>query len=151
MPLAYDAHSVDALLLTHAHLDHCGRIPSLVKAGFSGPIHATPGTLDLTEIVLRDAAKLQDEAEARWRRHHPEAADTSDEETAVERDDPGMPARLRQADPEAATMSRAALFHATDVDATVRLFRPGQYEQTLQVAPGITSQFHRAGHILGRG
>ncbi|TMB48990.1 MAG: MBL fold metallo-hydrolase [Chloroflexi bacterium] len=149
MPFAFEARTVDALLLTHAHLDHCGRIPSLVRAGFTGPIHATPGTLDLTEIVLRDAAKLQDEAEARWRRHHPEAADTSDEETAVERDDPGMPARLRQADPEAATMSRAALYHATDVDATVRLFRPVQYEQTLQVAPGITAQFHDAGHILG--
>ena len=50
---------VDALLVTHAHLDHCGRIPALVKAGFKGPIRATAGTLDLTEIVLRDAAKLQ--------------------------------------------------------------------------------------------
>ena len=60
MPFAYDPRSVDALLLTHAHLDHCGRIPSLVKAGFGGPIHGTPGTLDLTEIVLRDAAKLQE-------------------------------------------------------------------------------------------
>ena len=149
MPFAYEARSVDAVLLTHAHLDHCGRIPSLVKAGFSGPIHATPGTLDLTEIVLRDAAKLQEEAEARWRRHHPEAADTSDEETAVERDDAGMPARLRQANPEAMTMSRAALYHPADVDATVRLFRPVQYEETLQVAPGITARFHDAGHILG--
>ena len=149
MPFAYEARSVDAVLLTHAHLDHCGRIPSLVKAGFSGPIHATPGTLDLTEIVLRDAAKLQEEAEARWRRHHPEPADTSDEETAVERDDAGMPARLRQANPEAMTMSRAALYHPADVDATVRLFRPVQYEETLQVAPGITARFHDAGHILG--
>jgi len=154
MPFAYEAKNVDALLLTHAHLDHCGRIPALVKAGYNGPIHATPGTLDLTEIVLRDAAKLQDEAEARWLRHHPEAAvadavDTADEETAVERDDPGMPARLRQADPEALTMSRAALYHPPDVDATVALFRPVQYEEVLQVVPGVIAKFHDAGHILG--
>ena len=155
MPFAYEANSVDALLLTHAHLDHCGRIPALVKAGYGGPIHGTPGTLDLTEIVLRDGAKLQDEAEARWLRHHPEAAapadatDTADEETAVEHDDPGMPARLRQADPEAMTMSRAALYHAPDVDATVALFRPVQYEEALQVVPGVTATFHDAGHILG--
>ena len=152
MPFAYEAGAVDALLVTHAHLDHCGRIPSLVKAGFSGPIHATPGTLDLTEIVLRDAAKLQEEAEARWRRHHPEAAeaaDGADEETAVEQDDPGMPTRLRKADPEAMTMSRAALYNAEDVDATVKLFRPVGYEETLQVADGITAKFHDAGHILG--
>jgi metallo-beta-lactamase family protein len=152
MPFAYEAASVDALLLTHAHLDHCGRIPALVKAGFSGPIHGTPGTLDLTEIVLRDAAKLQEEAEARWRRHHPEAAeagDTADEETAVERDDAGMPARLRRADPEAMTMSRAALYHPPDVDATVKLFRPVEYEEALEVIPGVTARFHDGGHILG--
>ena len=52
MAFAYDPASVDAVLLTHAHLDHCGRVPALVKAGFSGPIRATPGTLDLAEIVL---------------------------------------------------------------------------------------------------
>ena len=156
MPFAYDPRSVDALLLTHAHLDHCGRIPSLVKAGFAGPIHGTPGTLDLTEIVLRDAAKLQDEAEARWLRHHPEAAaqapaagDATDEETAVEKDDAGMPTRLRQASPEAQTMSRAALYHPPDVDATVALFKPVQYEEALQVVPGVTAKFHDAGHILG--
>ena len=77
MAFAFDPRSVDALLLTHAHLDHCGRIPALVKAGYTGPIHATPGTLDLTEIVLRDSAKLQEEAENRWLRRHPEAAATS--------------------------------------------------------------------------
>jgi metallo-beta-lactamase family protein len=152
LPFAYEPSGVDALLLTHAHLDHCGRIPALVKAGFAGPIHATPGTLDLTEIVLRDAAKLQAEAEARWSRHHPEAAaaaDTAEEETAVEQDDAGMPARLRAADPEAMTMSRAALYGPADVDGTVRLFHPIDYETNLDVAPGITARFHDAGHILG--
>ena len=56
---AFDPKSLDALLLTHAHLDHCGRVPQLVRLGFRGPIHATHGTVDIGEIVLRDSAKLQ--------------------------------------------------------------------------------------------
>lgn len=60
LPFAFDPHDLDALLLTHAHLDHCGRIPALVKEGYRGPIYATGGTTDLAEIVLRDSAKLQE-------------------------------------------------------------------------------------------
>jgi len=70
MPFAFEPETIDALLLTHAHLDHCGRIPALTKAGFRGPIHATKATADLAEIVLRDAAKLQVEFAERWNRHH---------------------------------------------------------------------------------
>jgi metallo-beta-lactamase family protein len=154
MAFAFDPAGVEALLLTHAHLDHCGRIPALVKAGFHGRIHATAGTLDLTEIVLRDAAKLQEEAEKRWRRKHPEAAD-EEEETAVERDQQGqtdegdMPAVIRQAKPEAMTMTRAALYHDEDVTTTVGLFAPLGYESATEVLPGVTATFHDAGHILG--
>ena len=54
MAFPFEPSKIDALLLTHAHLDHCGRTPALVKAGFRGPIRATSGTLDLAEIVLRD-------------------------------------------------------------------------------------------------
>ncbi|MGZ6214438.1 MAG: MBL fold metallo-hydrolase, partial [Candidatus Limnocylindria bacterium] len=84
MAFAYDPKAADALLLTHAHLDHCGRIPALVKAGFRGPIYTTAGTADLTEIVLRDAAKLQFEAESRWRKKHPDEAAAHDAELASE-------------------------------------------------------------------
>src|SRR5512143_951168 len=59
VPLAYDAKQVDALLLTHAHLDHCGLIPLLVHEGFRGPIFATAGTEELANLVLLDSAKLQ--------------------------------------------------------------------------------------------
>jgi metallo-beta-lactamase family protein len=150
MAFAYAPATVDALLLTHAHLDHCGRIPALVKAGFHGPIHATSATLDLTEIVLRDAAKLQLEAENRWRRRHPDqAAQGDDEETAVEHDPGDMPQRIREAQPEAATMTRAALYYDKDVDATVALFTPSAYETEVAVAPGVTAVLHDAGHILG--
>jgi metallo-beta-lactamase family protein len=159
MAFGYEASGVDALLLTHAHLDHCGRIPALVRAGFRGRIHATAGTLDLTEIVLRDAAKLQEEAENRWRKRHPEAA-ADEEESAVERDqskragelkaDEGdMPAAIRQAKPEAMTMTRAALYRDADVDTTVSLFAALEYQRATEILPGVTAVFHDAGHILG--
>lgn len=153
MAFAYDPASVDALLLTHAHLDHCGRIPALVKAGFSGPIRATPGTLDLAEIVLRDAAKLQEEAESRWRRHYPDEAAAHDAELATEEAaleaGPQMPAQLRRATPEGMTMHRPALYAMADVEATVARFQPIAYDQLGEVAPGVAATFRDAGHILG--
>jgi metallo-beta-lactamase family protein len=173
IPFAFEAGTLDALLLTHAHLDHCGRIPALVKAGYHGPIFTTGATADLAEIVLRDAAKLQAEAEARWRRKHPDEAaaqdaDLESEESAVAtdaaetdaarddvarndvaRDDAAMPERIRTAQPQGMTMTRAALYDERDVDQTVRQFRAVGYSQVTEVAPGIQATFHDAGHILG--
>jgi metallo-beta-lactamase family protein len=153
MGFAYEAASVDALLLTHAHLDHCGRIPALVRAGYHGPIFATAATADLAEIVLRDAAKLQAEAEARWRRKHPDQAAAHDAElegeAAAIEDDPAMPERLRHAEPSGMTMTRAALYDERDVEQTVRQFRPVTYGEMTEVAPGAFAIFHDAGHILG--
>jgi metallo-beta-lactamase family protein len=150
MPFAYDPGTVEALLVTHAHLDHCGRIPALVKAGFGGPIHATGGTLDLTEIVLRDSAKLQEEAEQRWLRRHPEAAPaTEGTADASTLDDEEMPRRLREARPEARTTTRTAIYRTEDVEQTIPLFAPVDYETPLEVVPGVTAIFHDAGHILG--
>src|SRR5262245_54367033 len=61
---------LDAVVLTHAHLDHCGRLPMLVKAGYRGPIHCTAPTAGITEIILRDSAHLQQEDYARRLRHN---------------------------------------------------------------------------------
>ncbi|WP_343604015.1 MBL fold metallo-hydrolase [Fluviicola sp.] len=64
-----DPKTIDAIVLTHAHLDHCGYIPLLVKKGFKGPIHCTYPTLELTEIILKDSAKIQEEDAERANKH----------------------------------------------------------------------------------
>jgi metallo-beta-lactamase family protein len=153
MAFAYDPKTIDAVLLTHAHFDHCGRMPALVKAGFRGPIHTTAGTADLTEIVLRDAAKLQFEAESRWRKKHPDDAaahdaELSGEETAVE-NDAEMPAKLRAGPAEGTTMTRTALYSMADVEQTVSQFHAVAYDTELDVLEGVKATFHDAGHILG--
>jgi metallo-beta-lactamase family protein len=77
VPLDYDPATVDALLLTHAHLDHCGMIPRVVKDGYKGPIYATAGTTELAALVLLDSGRLQQEfakRETRWEKRHPDRA-----------------------------------------------------------------------------
>ncbi|HET7685582.1 MAG TPA: MBL fold metallo-hydrolase [Candidatus Limnocylindria bacterium] len=153
LPFAFEEERLDALLLTHAHLDHCGRVPQLVKHGFRGPIHATRATLDLAEIVLRDSAKLQVEAAERWKRKHPEEAAAQgaagqSEEAALE-DDTDLPARIRTAEPEGSTQTRAPLYEERDVEQAVRQFRGVEYGDEVRVTDGVTAVFHDAGHILG--
>jgi metallo-beta-lactamase family protein len=85
IPLAYDPGEIDAILLTHAHLDHCGLIPHVVAEGFRGPIHATHGTIELAELVLLDSGKLQEEfvkRSERWERRNPDEAVVEEREEA---------------------------------------------------------------------
>ena len=156
MPFAFDVSTLDAVLLTHAHLDHVGRVPALVRAGFRGPIHATSATVDLAEIVLRDSAKLQVEWARRWNRHHAEdaaakAADTESEANAtdLEPDDASLPERLRRARPEGKTETREPLYDEHDVDAAMRQARGIDYGVEVTITDGVTAVFHDAGHILG--
>ena len=76
VPFAFEPSELDAVVLTHAHLDHCGLLPVLVREGFSGPIHCTDGTAELARLVMLDSGKLHEQfakREARWEKRHPDA------------------------------------------------------------------------------
>ncbi len=156
LPFAFEADQLDAAILTHAHLDHCGRLPALVKAGFSGAVHATHGTADLADIVLRDSAKLQVEFTERWNRRHARDAEkaakadaANSEATSREVDDEGFPERLRGATPEGKTDTREPLYDESDVERTMKLFRGADYGAEIAITDGVTARLHDAGHILG--
>src|ERR1700704_3406778 len=103
IPPDYDPASIDALLLTHAHLDHCGLIPLIAKLGLRAPIFATAGTVELAAVVLLDSGKLQEEFARRDDRRaarHLDAA-TGDEEAAAATQH-GQPPQI--ADPERAVI-----------------------------------------------
>ncbi len=122
--LGFDPASIDFLLLTHAHLDHCGRIPLLIKRGFRGEIVTTPATRELARLVLLDSAHLQEE-EARRRSR---------------RD-----ARLHRRDGPA-----EALYSELDcLDAFDHFGRKAAYGKPLDLARGVRATFIDAGHILG--
>lgn len=124
-PFGFAAESIDFLLLTHAHLDHCGRIPLLAKRGFRGEIITTAASRELARLVMLDAAHLQEEeAEYRSRkaaRHHGRHA------TAV-----------------------PPLYTVLDALNSMDFFgRRAEYRKPLDIAPGIRATFFDAGHILG--
>jgi metallo-beta-lactamase family protein len=158
MPFAFDPTALDALLLTHAHLDHCGRTPALTRAGFTGPIHATKATVDLVDIVLTDSARLQVEFTKRWNRRqtrrHDRVADQADAEAqseavAQETDDESLPKRLRNAPPEGKTVLRQPLYDEHDVRRAMDQMRGSDYGDVVEVTDGVKAIFHDAGHILG--
>ena len=149
-PLPYDPATLDAVLLTHAHLDHCGYLPVVVREGFAGPIVLTSATADLALLILGDSAKIQverarrrDQSERRRsgradRRRERDGGDPADEE-----------ARLRGQPPEARLRDDEPLYDLDDVLEASRQFERVRYGEPRAVAPGITATFEDAGHILG--
>lgn len=113
--------AVDLVLLTHAHIDHAGKLPLLVKNGYRGPIYTTGATAALCRIMLMDSAHIQ-EFEAEWRNR--KAKRTGGEEYVP-------------------------LYTAQDVQATLALFRPCDYNKDYTPLPGVTVRFTDAGHLLG--
>lgn len=115
------APGLNAVLLTHAHLDHTGRLPLLNHHNFNGPIFATPATIDMTGLILRDAAKIQTQDADRQNRK-----------------------RLRAGEPPV-----EPLYTAEEAEKIIRLLRAVPYLQPVTVAPGIQARFAEAGHMLG--
>lgn len=148
---AYDPKSIDAMLLTHAHLDHCGLIPLMHARGLRAPIFATAGTMELAGLVLLDSAKLQEEfAERRERRAHDAAEDeesAQDVHAAGEMRDPER-AIIAQA-PHATTAIDLPLYTVADATASLSLFHAIGYGKEIDVAPGVRATYFDAGHILG--
>jgi len=123
-PLLVSPESLDAVLLTHAHLDHCGLLPKLVHDGFRGRIYCTSATADIAQIVLMDSAKIQQEDMEFKRRRH--------EREGRKGPYPEIP-----------------LYTIEDAEACSLLFSPVPYGEPVEVGDGVTAGFHDAGHILG--
>jgi metallo-beta-lactamase family protein len=151
MAFSYAADDVHAVLLTHAHNDHVGRLPALVKAGYRGPVFATDATTDLAEIVLADSARLQAHAAERWKRHHPEeaAAIAAESEAGATETEMAATADHAERPPHMRTESHTPLFSEDDVRRTMSLVKPVAYESATPIVPGVEAAFHDAGHILG--
>jgi metallo-beta-lactamase family protein len=121
VPAGLDLSRLDAVLLTHAHLDHTGRLPLLARQGYQGPVFATPATLDLTGLILRDAAKIQL---------------TDNERINRRRERAGKP-------------PVAPLFSLPDVESILSCAQPVAYNEPVEIARGIQARFVEAGHLLG--
>lgn len=119
-PFPIAAEQIDAVVITHAHVDHSGYLPALVKQGFSGPIFCTANTAALCGIVLPDAGRLQEEDASYARRR------------GFSKHHPALP-----------------LFSEADAVAALRKLRPVAIGAPFEAAPGVRVSLHRAGHILG--
>lgn len=116
----FAANEVDAVLLTHAHLDHSGYLPLLVKNGFKGPIYATNATVDLCRILLPDSGHLQEE-QAQFANRH-----------GFSKHSPALP-----------------LYTEQDAHDCLTKFRTVSFEEEIEAAPGVRAAFTHAGHLLG--
>ncbi|KAF1687737.1 MBL fold metallo-hydrolase [Pseudoxanthomonas broegbernensis] len=119
-PFPFDPAGLDALVLSHAHIDHIGRVPLLVARGFGGPVWLQRATADLLPVMLEDAASLAESEAERANRHR----------------DPGQPPQV-------------PLFTRQDVAAVLELLRPLDYDARTAILPGVEIALRDAGHILG--
>ena len=120
-PLPVSPAQIEYVLLTHAHIDHSGMLPLLVREGFCGRIYATTETMNLCAIMLADSASIQEkDAMHQTRKNLREGKETVE-----------------------------PLYTAEDVENTMKLFRPCNYAQMIEVDEGISVRFTDAGHLLG--
>jgi len=120
-PFPFDPKTIDAVVLSHAHIDHSGRLPLLIKSGYSGPVYTHRATVDLCHTMLRDAGFLS-EKEAEWENR--------------KRERKGLPLV-------------APLFTVQDAEAALVQFKGLNYGQRQTLLPGVSIRLSDAGHILG--
>lgn len=117
----FDPASIDAVVVSHAHIDHSGLLPKLARAGYSGPIHVTAPTFDLLELLLKDSAHLELK-DVQWENKR----------------------RQRAGKPEL-----EPLYTLNDVETVLALRQPLKYQETREILPDVRLKFHDAGHIIG--
>ncbi len=123
-PFPVPPDSINAVLLTHAHLDHCGLLPKLVKEGFKGKIYCTVATAEIAQIILLDSAKIQEEDAEHKRKRH---------------------AKQGRKGP----YPEVPLYTTEDAQACFPLFSPLEYREAVNLGDGIEATFYDAGHVLG--
>ena len=117
----FKPRDISAVVLSHAHIDHSGNLPNLVKRGFNGPIYCTPATIDIPSLLLRDSAKIQ------------------------EYDYTYLNKKLR----EKGLPEKEPLYTVEDAETTLHHFSPKQYKEPFEPIPGLRVTLYDAGHILG--
>jgi len=122
----FDPASLDGVVISHAHLDHTGNLPTLVAQGFAGPIDITAPSADLSRVMLPDSAHLMEKDVDHVNRH-----------------------RNGRPDPASRWVPRTALYNLADVTSTLERFRTHRYDEAFTPFPGVTATYHDAGHILG--
>ena len=123
-PFPTPPDSINAVLLTHAHLDHCGLLPKLVREGFCGRIYCTAATAEIAKIILLDSAKIQQEDAEHKRKRH--------EKQGRKGPYPELP-----------------LYTTEDAEACFPLFSPVRYREAIALGDGVEATFYDAGHVLG--
>lgn len=123
MPFPFAVNDIEAVVLSHAHIDHCGRLPLLVKRGYEGPIYTTKATADLLQVMLRDSAYIH-EKEAEWKNKKADRLGR------------------KHVDP---------LYTIEDAEAALKLVVPVLYNQLIELNDEMRVVFNDAGHILGSG
>src|SRR5947209_4124776 len=119
--LPADVKTADAIILSHGHFDHCGKLPVALRHGFTGPVYCTPATAEVARVVLEDSARIQQED-----------VDYLNRRTRTPEEPPAQ-----------------ALYSPADIPSVIRLFRRVNYQQKTDLGNGVAFTFFDAGHIVG--